>query len=38
METLLKGYLARQLMHIVDRASGKDVEHPEPPGPAWNLD
>jgi Fic family protein len=38
MEELLKKYLARQLLQVVDKASGEDVEVPVPPGPAWNMD
>lgn len=38
MEQLLQGYLATQLMRVVDKASGKQVDPPSPPGGAWELD
>jgi Fic family protein len=38
MDELLKRYLARQLLQVVTKASGEEVDVPVPPGPAWNLD
>jgi hypothetical protein len=38
MEGLLEGMLARQLVEVVESASGKPISKPEPPGPAWNGD
>lgn len=38
MEELLKSYLATQLLRVVDKASGEQVDTPVPPGPAWNMD
>lgn len=38
METLLQGYLATQLMQVVDKASGKSIEPPSPTRGAWELD
>lgn len=38
MEELLKGYLATQLLQVVNKAAGEEIEVPVPPGPAWNMD
>lgn len=38
MEGLLKRYLARQLLQVVAKAAGEEIEVPVPPGPAWNMD
>lgn len=38
MEALLKGYLEKQLLQVVTKALGEQIEIPVPAGPAWNFD